>query len=234
MWKNTDERFLVVMVTGMTDENGWQEIHQVRDTHTHTHSYIAVLLISSHLLCVCVCVQACRFGNVQHLEHLLFYGADMSSQNASGNTALHLCALYNQVTHNTSCFSSASSSVETQRIRSSWKTSSSSTFLKNKHGALPPAGQLYLGTTLSKEKIRAHSSLFWSGTSTCWIRVWLKWRDRFTHKYLRHIHNKYFNKKCNTLLNWRFKERVNQWICAQHLQLMSCCWLLHRLRPQFL
>uniref|UniRef100_A0AAQ6ITI1 SH3 and multiple ankyrin repeat domains protein 3 n=1 Tax=Anabas testudineus TaxID=64144 RepID=A0AAQ6ITI1_ANATE len=52
---------------GMTDENGWQEIHQ-----------------------------ACRFGNVQHLEHLLFYGADMSSQNASGNTALHLCALYNQ------------------------------------------------------------------------------------------------------------------------------------------
>nr|XP_033470351.1 SH3 and multiple ankyrin repeat domains protein 3 isoform X6 [Epinephelus lanceolatus] len=52
---------------GMTDENGWQEIHQ-----------------------------ACRYGNVQHLEHLLFYGADMSSQNASGNTALHLCALYNQ------------------------------------------------------------------------------------------------------------------------------------------
>ncbi|XP_074481983.1 SH3 and multiple ankyrin repeat domains protein 3 isoform X1 [Sebastes fasciatus] len=52
---------------GMTDENGWQEIHQ-----------------------------ACRYGNVQHLEHLLFYGADMSSQNASGNSALHLCALYNQ------------------------------------------------------------------------------------------------------------------------------------------
>ncbi|XP_034091438.1 LOW QUALITY PROTEIN: SH3 and multiple ankyrin repeat domains protein 3 [Gymnodraco acuticeps] len=54
-------------IIGMTDENGWQEIHQ-----------------------------ACRYGNVQHLEHLLFYGADMSSQNASGNTALHLCALYNQ------------------------------------------------------------------------------------------------------------------------------------------
>ncbi|XP_068611121.1 SH3 and multiple ankyrin repeat domains protein 3 [Brachionichthys hirsutus] len=52
---------------GITDENGWQEIHQ-----------------------------ACRYGNVQHLEHLLFYGADMSSQNASGNTALHLCGLYNQ------------------------------------------------------------------------------------------------------------------------------------------
>ncbi|XP_052359913.1 SH3 and multiple ankyrin repeat domains protein 3-like, partial [Oncorhynchus keta] len=54
-------------VIGSTDENGWQEIHQ-----------------------------ACRHGNVQHLEHLLFYGADMSSQNASGNTALHLCGLYNQ------------------------------------------------------------------------------------------------------------------------------------------
>ncbi|XP_018519336.1 SH3 and multiple ankyrin repeat domains protein 3 isoform X2 [Lates calcarifer] len=52
---------------GCVDENGWQEIHQ-----------------------------ACRYGHVQHLEHLLFYGADMSTQNASGNTALHVCALYNQ------------------------------------------------------------------------------------------------------------------------------------------
>lgn len=41
--------------------------------------------------------QACRYGHVQHLEHLLFYGADMTAQNASGNTALHVCALYNQV-----------------------------------------------------------------------------------------------------------------------------------------
>ncbi|XP_037103207.1 SH3 and multiple ankyrin repeat domains protein 2b isoform X4 [Syngnathus acus] len=49
------------------DENGWHEIHQ-----------------------------ACRHGHVQHLEHLLFYGADMSAQNATGNTALHICALYNQ------------------------------------------------------------------------------------------------------------------------------------------
>ncbi|NXD45970.1 SHAN3 protein, partial [Copsychus sechellarum] len=40
--------------------------------------------------------QACRYGHVQHLEHLLFYGADMAAQNASGNTALHICALYNQ------------------------------------------------------------------------------------------------------------------------------------------
>ncbi|KAK9516796.1 hypothetical protein VZT92_024707 [Zoarces viviparus] len=52
---------------GCVDENGWQEIHQ-----------------------------ACRYGHVQHLEHLLFYGAEMSAQNASGNTALHVCALYNQ------------------------------------------------------------------------------------------------------------------------------------------
>uniref|UniRef100_A0A3P9HGH0 SH3 and multiple ankyrin repeat domains 2a n=1 Tax=Oryzias latipes TaxID=8090 RepID=A0A3P9HGH0_ORYLA len=51
------------------DENGWHEVHQ-----------------------------ACRHGHVQHLEHLLFYGADMSAQNASGNTALHICALYNQDT----------------------------------------------------------------------------------------------------------------------------------------
>ncbi|XP_069575884.1 SH3 and multiple ankyrin repeat domains protein 2 [Brachyistius frenatus] len=49
------------------DENGWHEVHQ-----------------------------ACRHGHVQHLEHLLFYGADMGAQNASGNTALHICALYNQ------------------------------------------------------------------------------------------------------------------------------------------
>ncbi|XP_072277657.1 SH3 and multiple ankyrin repeat domains protein 2-like [Pyxicephalus adspersus] len=52
---------------GCKDENGWQEIHQ-----------------------------ACRNGYYQHLEHLLFYGANMGAQNASGNTALHICALYNQ------------------------------------------------------------------------------------------------------------------------------------------
>uniref|UniRef100_A0A3Q2QCQ0 SH3 and multiple ankyrin repeat domains 1 n=1 Tax=Fundulus heteroclitus TaxID=8078 RepID=A0A3Q2QCQ0_FUNHE len=53
---------------GIRDENGWDETHQ----------------------------QACQNGNSQHLEHLLFYGADSSSQNASGNTALHICALYNK------------------------------------------------------------------------------------------------------------------------------------------
>lgn len=54
-------------------------------------------LLNGELILVFVCVQACRHGHVQHLEHLLFYGADMSAQNASGNTALHICALYNQV-----------------------------------------------------------------------------------------------------------------------------------------
>lgn len=33
---------------------------------------------------------------VHHLEHLLFYGADMDGQNASGNTPLHVCAVNNQ------------------------------------------------------------------------------------------------------------------------------------------
>ncbi|KAM8927468.1 SH3 and multiple ankyrin repeat domains protein 1 isoform 1-T1 [Pelodytes ibericus] len=54
-------------IIGTVDENGWQEIHQ-----------------------------ACQHGHSQHLEHLLFYGADPAAQNASGNTALHICALYNK------------------------------------------------------------------------------------------------------------------------------------------
>ncbi len=41
--------------------------------------------------------QACRNGLVTHLEHLLFYGADMNAQNASGNSPLHVCAVNNQV-----------------------------------------------------------------------------------------------------------------------------------------
>lgn len=40
--------------------------------------------------------QACRNGLVHHLEHLLAYGADMDSRNASGNTPLHVCAVNNQ------------------------------------------------------------------------------------------------------------------------------------------
>ena len=41
--------------------------------------------------------QVCRNGMVQHLEHLLFYGANMNARNASGNTPLHVCAVNNQV-----------------------------------------------------------------------------------------------------------------------------------------
>lgn len=40
--------------------------------------------------------QACRNGLVHHLEHLLCYGADMNSRNASGNTPLHVCAVNSQ------------------------------------------------------------------------------------------------------------------------------------------
>merc|ERR1719186_1228143 len=54
-------------VVGSQDLQGWQEVHQV-----------------------------CRNGMVQHLEHLLFYGADMNARSASGNTPLHVCAVNNQ------------------------------------------------------------------------------------------------------------------------------------------
>ncbi|XP_067626978.1 protein shank isoform X2 [Eurosta solidaginis] len=52
---------------GIQDSQGWNEVHQ-----------------------------ACRHGLVHHLEHLLFYGADMDGRNASGNTPLHVCAVNNQ------------------------------------------------------------------------------------------------------------------------------------------
>ncbi|XP_020279553.1 SH3 and multiple ankyrin repeat domains protein 2-like isoform X7 [Pseudomyrmex gracilis] len=51
---------------GAQDLQGWQEVHQ-----------------------------ACRNNLVQHLDHLLFYGADMNARNASGNTPLHVCAVNN-------------------------------------------------------------------------------------------------------------------------------------------
>ncbi|XP_072045058.1 SH3 and multiple ankyrin repeat domains protein 3-like isoform X1 [Amphiura filiformis] len=51
------------------DDQGWREIHQ-----------------------------AARYGRLKHLEHLLYYGADVDVQNAAGNTALHVCALYKQET----------------------------------------------------------------------------------------------------------------------------------------
>ncbi|KAK0176007.1 hypothetical protein PV328_000187 [Microctonus aethiopoides] len=51
---------------GAQDLQGWQEVHH-----------------------------ACRNNLVQHLDHLLFYGADMNARNASGNTPLHVCAVNN-------------------------------------------------------------------------------------------------------------------------------------------
>ena len=39
---------------------------------------------------------ACRQGLDRHLEHLIFYGANLNSRTATGNTALHLCAIGNQ------------------------------------------------------------------------------------------------------------------------------------------
>jgi hypothetical protein len=35
-------------------------------------------------------------GKVQHVEHLVFYGADMTAPNEAGDTPLHICARFNQ------------------------------------------------------------------------------------------------------------------------------------------
>ncbi|KAK5643243.1 hypothetical protein RI129_007088 [Pyrocoelia pectoralis] len=69
---NVDHQFTETLLhdhatIGAQDLQGWQEVHQ-----------------------------ACRTGLLQHLEHLLFYGADMNTRNASGNTPLHVCAVNNQ------------------------------------------------------------------------------------------------------------------------------------------
>ncbi|XP_062415978.1 SH3 and multiple ankyrin repeat domains protein 1-like isoform X2 [Pungitius pungitius] len=66
---------------GTRDENGWDESHQLRDEEEFGMEEIH---------------KACQNGFAQHLEHLLFYGAETSSLNASGNTALHISALYNK------------------------------------------------------------------------------------------------------------------------------------------
>ena len=44
-------------------------------------------------------VQVCRHGRPRHLEHLLFYGADVNAVNKTGNSPLHVCALNGQVTN---------------------------------------------------------------------------------------------------------------------------------------
>lgn len=39
----------------------------------------------------------CRLGLVQHVEHLIFYRADVNAQDQFGNSPLHICARKNQV-----------------------------------------------------------------------------------------------------------------------------------------
>jgi len=39
---------------------------------------------------------ACRNGLDRHLEHLIFYGANLNSRTDTGNTPLHICAIGNQ------------------------------------------------------------------------------------------------------------------------------------------
>jgi len=41
--------------------------------------------------------QVCKAGRMQFLEQLIYYGADVNCRNYSGNTPLHICAIYNQV-----------------------------------------------------------------------------------------------------------------------------------------
>lgn len=53
-------------------------------------------LHTENTLIIGIIFQACRNGLVQHLEHLLYYGADMNARNASGNTPLHVCAVNGQ------------------------------------------------------------------------------------------------------------------------------------------
>lgn len=40
--------------------------------------------------------QACKNGLVKHAEHLLYYGAQINTQNINGNTPLHICAIQNK------------------------------------------------------------------------------------------------------------------------------------------
>lgn len=74
-------------------------------------SYCCQLLLQDHSIVNCrddylstELHQACRLGLVQHIEHLLFYRADINAINLAGNTPLHVCATTNQVKSNRSQF----------------------------------------------------------------------------------------------------------------------------------
>ncbi|XP_029977753.1 LOW QUALITY PROTEIN: SH3 and multiple ankyrin repeat domains protein 1-like [Sphaeramia orbicularis] len=110
---------------GTRDDNGWDESHQHRDEEEFGMEEIH---------------KACQNGFAQHLEHLLFYGADTTSQNASGNTALHISALYNK-----------ESCVRVLLYRGANKEA------KNKHGQTPfqlavMSGHFELGELIKNHK----------------------------------------------------------------------------------
>lgn len=66
-----------------------QADHQLAETLLHDHASIGAQDMHGwHEV-----HHACKLSLRQHLEHLLFYGADMNARNASGNTPLHVCAI---------------------------------------------------------------------------------------------------------------------------------------------
>ncbi|CAF1116801.1 unnamed protein product, partial [Rotaria sordida] len=74
-----------------------------RNESMNDSSYCCLLLLQDHSIVNChddylstELHQACRLGLVQHVEHLLFYRANMNAINVTGNTPLHICAATNQ------------------------------------------------------------------------------------------------------------------------------------------
>ncbi|CAF3557332.1 unnamed protein product [Adineta steineri] len=75
-----------------------KQIESINDS-----AYCCQLLLQDHSIVNCrddylstELHQACRLGLVQHIEHLLFYRADINAINVAGNTPLHICAATNQ------------------------------------------------------------------------------------------------------------------------------------------
>ncbi|CAF2881473.1 unnamed protein product [Rotaria sp. Silwood2] len=89
------------------DEKGLTPLYHTiinnRNELINDSSYCCLLLLQDHSLVNChddylstELHQSCRLGLVQHIEHLLFYRADMNAINIAGNTPLHICAATNQ------------------------------------------------------------------------------------------------------------------------------------------
>ena len=49
-------------------------------------------------------LQACKNGLAQHLDLLLFYGADINAQTSSHDTPLHICTRFDEVFMSTSSY----------------------------------------------------------------------------------------------------------------------------------